>query len=81
MRLHPEEGLIDSDEASNVQHPSRVEVLQLQAPLVEEPMQKPVRGVLEPTLMEGKEGDDIIVLGLQNNLPQHGIPPVHHLLQ
>ena len=35
--LHPEEGLIDGDEASDVQHPSRVEVLQLQAPLVKEP--------------------------------------------
>ena len=30
---------------SNVQHPHRIEVLQLQTPLVEEPAQEPVRGV------------------------------------
>jgi len=42
MRLHLEEGLVDGDETGNVQHPSRIEVLQLQAPLIEEPMQKPV---------------------------------------
>jgi len=29
VQLHPEEGLTDSDEASDVQHPSQVEVLQL----------------------------------------------------
>ena len=29
MRLHPEEGLTDGDEASDVQHPIGVEVLQL----------------------------------------------------
>ena len=29
VRLHPEEGLVDGDEAGDVQHPSRVEVLQL----------------------------------------------------
>ena len=45
MRLYPEEGLIDSDEASDVQHPRRIEVLQLQAPLIEEPAQEPVRGI------------------------------------
>ena len=45
MRLHPEEGLADGDETSDVQHPRRVEVLQLQAPLVEEPAQEPVRGI------------------------------------
>ena len=36
VRLHPEEGLADSDEAGDVQHPSRIKVLQLQAPLIEE---------------------------------------------
>ena len=29
VRLHPEEGLTDGDETSNVQYPSQVEVLQL----------------------------------------------------
>ena len=45
MRLYPEEGLIDSDEIDDVQHPNRIEVLQLQAPLVEKPVQEPVRGI------------------------------------
>ena len=45
VRLHPVEGLVDGDEAGNVQHPSRIEVLQLQAPLIEEPAQEPVRGI------------------------------------
>ena len=45
VRPHPEDGLIDGDEAGNVQHPSRIEVLQLQAPLIEELMQELVRGV------------------------------------
>ena len=47
-------------------------MLQLQAPLVEEPAQEPVRGVPEPMLMEGKEGDDLVGLGLRNNLPGAG---------
>ena len=29
VRLHPEEGLVDGDEASDMQHPRRIEVLQL----------------------------------------------------
>ena len=37
MRLHPKESLADGDEASNVQHPHRIKVLQLQTPLIEEP--------------------------------------------
>ena len=45
VRLHPEEGLIDGDEAGNVQHPSQIEVLQLQAPIIEEPAQELVCGV------------------------------------
>ena len=45
MWLHPEEGLADGDEAGDVQHPSRIEVLQLQALLIEEPAQEPMRGV------------------------------------
>ena len=45
MRLHPEEGLTDGDEAGNVQHPSWIEVRQLQAPLVEDPTQEPMRGM------------------------------------
>ena len=49
MRLHLEECLVDGDEAGDVQHPSWVEVLQLQTPLVEEPTQKPVHG--ETTLL------------------------------
>ena len=69
MWLHPEEGLADGDEVGNVQHPSRVEVLQLQAPLVEEPTQEPVRGIPKPALMEGEEGYDLIGMGVQNNLP------------
>ena len=81
MRLHLEEGLADDDEAGNVQHPSRVELLQLQAPLVEEPAQEPVRGVPEPTLVEGKEGDGLVGLGLRNNLPRCGSPPICHFLR
>ena len=64
MRPHPKEGLIDGDEASDVQYPSRVEVLQLQAPLIEGPTQEPVRGIPEPALVEGEEGDNLVVLGL-----------------
>ena len=79
MWLHPEDGLADSDEAGDVQHPNRVEVLQLQAPLIEEPGQEPVRGISEPALMEGKEEDDLIGLGLRNNLPHHRSPPMRHL--
>ena len=29
VRLHPEEGLADGDEANNTQHPSRIKALQL----------------------------------------------------
>ena len=81
MWLHLEEGLIDSDEASDVQYPSWVEVLQLQAPLIEEPTQEPVCGIPEPALMEGKEGDGLISLGLQNNLSWCRSPPMRHLLR
>ena len=63
MRLHPEEGLANGDEASDVQHPSWVEMLQLQAPLVEETMQKPILGVPKPALMECEDGDDLVRLG------------------
>ena len=80
MRLHPEEGSIDGDEADDVQHPSWVEMLQLQAPLIEETAQKLMRGVPEPALVECEEEDDLIGPGSWNNLPWHGIPLVHHLL-
>ena len=73
VQLHPEEGLIDSDEPGDVQYPSRVEVLQLQAPLIEEAAQGPVHGIPEPMLMEGKEGDDLVGLGLQE--PSNVPPP------
>ena len=69
MWLHPEDGLADSDEAKDVQYPSRVEVLQLQAPLIEEPAQEPVHGIPEPVLVEGEEGDDLNSLRLRNNFP------------
>ena len=45
MRLHPEEGLVDGDETSDMQHPRWIEVLQLQIPLIKEPAQELVRGV------------------------------------
>ena len=64
MWLHPKEGLADYDEAGDVQYPSQVEVLQLEATLVKEPAQEPVRGIPEPVLMEGEEGDDLIDPGL-----------------
>jgi hypothetical protein len=34
MRIYPKEALTERDEASDVQHPIRVEVLQLRFPLV-----------------------------------------------
>ena len=55
MRLHPKESLADSDVTGEVQHPCRIEMLQLQTPLVEKPTQEPVRGVSQTALMEGKE--------------------------
>jgi len=55
MRLHPEEGLVDSDETGDVKHPYWVEMLQLQAPLIEETAQKPMHGVVEC-----EEGDDLV---------------------
>ena len=45
VRLHPKEGLANDYETGNVQHPSRIEVLQLQAPLIEEPVQEPMHGI------------------------------------
>ena len=69
MPLHPEESLVDGDETNDVQHPRRIEVLQLQSPLIEEPTQEPVHEIPEPALVEGKEGDDLIGLGLWNNFP------------
>ena len=81
MRLHPEEGFAHSDKANDMQHPSQIEVLQLQTPLVEEPTQEPVHGIPGPTLVEGEEGDDLVGLGLQNNFPQLRSPPIHHLLR
>ena len=72
MRLHPEEGLVDGYKTSNVQHPSRIEVLQLQAPLVEEPAQELMRGISQPTLVEGKEGDNLAGPKSQNGLPGVG---------
>jgi len=80
MRLHLEEGLADSDEAGDVQHPSWVEVLQLQAPLIEESAQKPVHGISKPMLMEGEEGDNLAGPRMQKILPR-GSPPVRHLLR
>ena len=69
MRLHPEEGLADGDETSGMQHPSQIEVLQLQTPLIEEPAQEPVRGISKPTLMEGEEGDNLISPRSWNGFP------------
>ena len=80
MRLHPKESLADGDEASDVQYPSQIKVLQLQAPLIKEPTQEPVREIPKPTLVEGEEGDDLIGLGLRNNFPWHRSPPMRHLL-
>ena len=68
MRLHPKEGLIDGDKVGDVQHPSWVEMLQLQAPLVEETAQKLMCGVPKPALMECEEGDDLIGPRSRNNL-------------
>ena len=45
MRLHPEESLADVDETNDVQHPRRIEMLQVQTLLVEEPTQEPMHGV------------------------------------
>ena len=36
MWLHPKEGLAHDNKANDMQHPSRIEVLQFQAPLIEE---------------------------------------------
>jgi len=36
VRLYPKEGLTHGNKAGDMQHPSRIEVLQLQAPLIEE---------------------------------------------
>ena len=69
MRLHPKEGLTDGDEAGDMQHPSQIEVLQLQAPLIKEPTQEPVREIPKLAPMEGEEGDNIVGLGLWNNFP------------
>ena len=44
-RLYPEESLTDGDEASDVQYPHRIKVLQLQTPLIEEPTQELVHGL------------------------------------
>ena len=79
--LHPKEGLADGAKAGDVQYPSRVEVLQLQAPLVEGPAQEPVRGIPESAFVEDEEGDNLISLGLQNNFPQRRSPPMRHLLR
>ena len=69
MRLHPKEGLADGDKANDVQHPSRIEVLQLQAPLVEKPTQELVREISKPALVEGEEGDNLIGPRLWNGFP------------
>ena len=81
VRLHPKEGLTDSDEASDVQHPNRIEVLQLQAPLVEKPTQELVREISKPALVEGEEGDNLIGPRSRNSLPRRRSPPVRHLLR
>ena len=60
MRLHLDEGLVDGDEAGDVQYPSQVEVLQLQASLVEEPAQEPVYEISKSALVEGEEGDNLV---------------------
>jgi len=52
VRLHPKKSLADSDVTDEVQHPHRIEMLQLQAPVVEKPAQEPVRGVSQTALME-----------------------------
>ena len=78
--LHLEESLADGDEASDVQHPHRIEVLQFQTPLVEEPAQKPVHGVSQSALVEGKERNHLIGMRLRELLLP-GDPLVHHLLR
>ena len=69
VQLHPEEGLANGKEIGNMQHPSRIEVLQLQAQLIEEPAQEPVRGISKPTLMEGEEGDNLVGPWSRNSFP------------
>ena len=81
MRLHPEEGLADGDETGNVQHPSQIEVLQLQAQFIEEPTQEPVCGISKPTLMEGEEGDNLIGPWSLKSFPRRRSPPMRHLLR
>ena len=81
VRPHLEKGLVDSDKASNMQYLCWVEVLQLQAPLVEEPVQEPVRGIPEPALVEGEEAYDLIGPRVRNNLPWRRSPPMHHFLR
>lgn len=44
VQIYSEEDLAQSDEARNVQHPIRIEMLQLQFPLVQQPEQERVRG-------------------------------------
>ena len=80
MWLHPEESLADGDEAGDVRHPRRIEVLQLQTPLIEESAQEPVRGVSQPALMEGEKGNHLVGTRLRELLLP-GDPPVCHLLR
>ena len=44
-------------------------------------MQELVCGIPKPVLVEGKEGYDIVGLGLWNNLPQRRSPLMPHLLR
>ena len=43
--LHSKEGLAHGNKAGDMQHLDRIELLHLQAPLIEEPAQEPVDGV------------------------------------
>ena len=70
MRLHPEEGLTDGDEAGDMQHPSRVE-----------PTQELVSGVPKPALMEGDEGYNLVGPGVRNYLARCRSSPMRHLLR
>jgi hypothetical protein len=70
MRIYPEEALIEHDEACDVQHPIRIDVMQLHPPLIQQAEQEQVRRVPEAALVECKKAHDLADWDADPRAPQ-----------
>ena len=80
VRLDPPATLAQRDEYRDVIDPVRVQVLQLDPVVVQQPAEEAVRGHREPALMEVGKGDDVAVRQRRRILKLRHLPLVHRRL-